>query len=123
MKKILVVEDDPRLCTLYQLELKDHFEVIESHNGQEALDAVEKAKPDLVVMDIMMPVMDGLEALARIRENPSTASLPVILLTAKVLHKDVLEGYQKGADYYITKPFTSRELINGINMCLRNGTS
>jgi CheY-like chemotaxis protein len=123
MKKILIVEDDPRLCSLYQMELKEHFEVVERHNGQEALEAVEQEKPDLVVMDIMMPVMDGLEALDKLRENPATAAIPVILLTAKVLHKDVLEGYKKGADYYITKPFTSRDLMNGIKMCLKNGRS
>jgi len=123
MKKILIVEDDPRLCSLYQLELKDQFEVIEAHNGQEALEAVEQEKPDLVVMDIMMPVMDGLEALSKLKDKPATAAIPVILLTAKVLHKDVIDGYKRGADYYITKPFTSRELINGINMCLKNGSA
>ncbi len=117
-KKILIVEDDPRLLNLYQLELKESYDIVVAHNGKEALEMANVQLPDLVLMDIMMPVMDGLEALTRLKENAATATIPVILLTAKVQHKDVLEGYKTGADYYITKPFTYKELVNGINLCL-----
>ena len=120
-KTILVVEDDPSLVRLYQMTLKESYEILVAYNGQEALDQVNAHRPDLIVMDVMMPMMDGLEALSRLKENPETTTIPVILLTAKVQHKDVLEGYQTGADYYITKPFTSRELLNGISLCLGNG--
>ena len=78
-------------------------------------------KPDLIVLDIMMPQMDGLEVLTRLKGEPSTATIPVILLTAKVQYEDVLGGYKMGADYYITKPFTSTQLLNGINLLLGDG--
>ncbi len=69
----------------------------------------------------MMPQMDGLEVLTRLKGEPSTATIPVILLTAKVQYEDVLGGYKMGADYYITKPFTSTQLLNGINLLLGDG--
>ena len=117
-KKILIVDDDPAIINLLQMSIKETYDVILAYNGKEALEKVNDHSPDLVLMDIMMPVMDGLEAMAKIKENPTTSTIPVILLTAKVQPKDVLEGYNKGADYYITKPFTSKELMNGINLCL-----
>ena len=78
-------------------------------------------KRDLIVLDIMMPQMDGLEVLTRLKGEPATATIPVILLTAKVQYEDVLGGYKMGADYYITKPFTSTQLLNGINLLLGEG--
>ena len=117
-KKILIVDDDPAIINLLQMSIKETYDVILAYNGKEALEKVNDHSPDLVLMDIMMPVMDGLEAMAKIKENPTTSTIPVILLTAKVQPKDVLEGYNNGADYYITKPFTSKELMNGINLCL-----
>jgi twitching motility two-component system response regulator PilG len=71
----------------------------------------------------MMPEMDGLEVLTKLKEAAETSSIPVILLTAKVQYEDVLGGYKLGADYYITKPFTSTQLINGINLLLGEGKS
>ena len=122
-KKILIVDDDPALITLFQTVLKESYDIILAYNGKEALDKVNVQAPDLVLMDIMMPVMDGLEALTKIKENPATSTIPVILLTAKAQPKDVLEGYNQGADYYITKPFTTKELVNGINLCLGKGAA
>ncbi len=118
-KKILIAEDDPALIKLYKMVLEETFELDIAYNGQEALDSANVHRPDIIVMDPMMPVMDGIEALSRFKENPTTATIPVILLTAKTQHKDVIEGYKTGADYYITKPFTTTELLNGINLCLR----
>jgi len=80
-------------------------------------------KPDLIILDIMMPEMDGLEVLSRLKAVSDTATIPVILLTAKVQYEDVLGGYKLGADYYITKPFTSTQLVNGINLLLGEGKS
>jgi DNA-binding response OmpR family regulator len=79
--------------------------------------------PDLIILDIMMPEMDGLEVLSRLKAMSETAKIPVILLTAKVQYEDVLGGYKLGADYYITKPFTSTQLVNGINLLLGEGKS
>lgn len=123
MKKkiILIAEDDVSLVDTYKLALRDSFELLVAYNGKEALEAVNSQVPDLVLMDIMMPEMDGIEVLKHIKENSVTEKVPVILVTAKVQHKDVLDGYQSGADYYITKPFTNAELMNGINMCLGEG--
>ncbi len=123
MKKkiILIAEDDLSLVDTYKLALEDSYEVLVAYNGKEALDVANTQIPDLILMDVMMPEMDGMEALTHLKKNSTTAKIPVILVTAKVLHKDVLEGYQIGADYYITKPFTNMELMNGINMCLGDG--
>ena len=123
MKKkiILVVEDDLSLVDTYKLALGDSFEILVAYNGKEALDVINTQVPDLILMDIMMPEMDGMEALTHLKKNSATAKIPVILVTAKVKHKDVLDGYQSGADYYITKPFTNMELMNGINMCIGDG--
>jgi len=123
MKKkiILVVEDDLSLVDTYKLALGDSFEILVAYNGKEALEVINTQVPDLILMDIMMPEMDGIETLNHLKKNSATAKVPVILVTAKVQHKDVLGGYQSGADYYITKPFTNRELMNGINMCLGDG--
>ncbi len=90
-----------------------------AYSGKELFAGLKKQKPDLIILDIMMPQMDGLEVLTRLKEDSDTASIPVILLTAKVQHKDVLVGYQKGADYYITKPFTTDQLLAGINTLVR----
>ncbi len=123
MKKkiILIAEDDMSLVDTYKLALGDSFEILVAYNGKEALDVANTQIPDLILMDVMMPEMDGMEALTHLKKNSTTAKIPVILVTAKAQHKDVLEGYQIGADYYITKPFTNMELMNGINMCLGDG--
>jgi len=84
---------------------------------------LEEEKPDLILLDIMMPQMNGLEALSLLKGDPSTASIPVILLTAKVHHEDVLRGYKLGTDHYIKKPFDSGQLITGINFLLNRDKS
>ncbi|HEX9880029.1 MAG TPA: response regulator [Candidatus Binatia bacterium] len=117
-KRVLVVDDDPAIIQVYQMALSRSFDLSVAYNGREALEAASAQTPDLVIMDVMMPEMDGLAAMAKIKENDATAKVPVILVTAQVRHKDVLSGYNSGADYYITKPFTSRELMNGINLFL-----
>ncbi|MEE8114889.1 MAG: response regulator, partial [Nitrososphaerales archaeon] len=88
------------------------------YSSLEIFASLEEQKPDLILLDIIMPQMDGLEALTRLKENPETASIPVILLTAKVQHDDVLGGYKMGADYYLTKPFTNTQLLTGIKLLL-----
>jgi DNA-binding response OmpR family regulator len=94
------------------------YNVFSASSGQELLDLLRNQKPDLIILDIMMPEMDGLEVLTRLKGVTDTTGIPVILLTAKVQYEDVLGGYKLGADYYITKPFTSTQLVNGINLLL-----
>ena len=118
-RTIMVVDDNPDIITIVKtiLEGKGYY-VLSASSGQELLNLLADRKPDLIILDIMMPEMDGLEVLGRLKAVTETASIPVILLTAKVQYEDVLGGYKLGADYYITKPFTSTQLVNGINLLL-----
>ena len=87
------------------------------------LQFLKKETVDLVLLDIMMPEMSGMEVLQRIKDDAATGRLPVILVTAKTQDEDVLSGYQYGADYYITKPFTAKQLLYGIELILGKGES
>ena len=121
-KTIMVVDDNADIITIVKTILEGNgYEVICASSGPELLTHLETRKPDLIVLDVMMPQMDGLEVLTRLKGAADTATIPVILLTAKVQYEDVLGGYKLGADYYITKPFTSSQLLNGINLLLGGG--
>jgi CheY-like chemotaxis protein len=116
---VLVVDDnEDNLQIVSRMLLGRGFEVRTARDGKSALKSVEQQLPDVVLLDIMMPEMDGMEVLDRLRANPVSASLPVILVTGKAQDEDVLAGYKYGADYYITKPFTARQLLHGINLVL-----
>lgn len=118
-RTIMVVDDNPDIITIVKTILEGKgYHVLSASSGQELLNMLTDGKPDLIILDIMMPEMDGLEVLGRLKAVTETASIPVILLTAKVQYEDVLGGYKLGADYYITKPFTSTQLVNGINLLL-----
>ena len=118
-RTIMVVDDNPDIITIVKTILEGKgYQVLSASGGQELLNLLTDRKPDLIILDIMMPEMDGLEVLGRLKAVAETASVPVILLTAKVQYEDVLGGYNLGADYYITKPFTSTQLVNGINLLL-----
>ncbi len=119
-KKILIVEDDLDMLNLYQGVLSDVFEIIPGTNGEEAVELAVTTAPDIILMDVMMPVMDGLEALKLIKENPTISSIPVILLSALGEYDDIRRGYTMGASCYITKPFTKKELLKAIKSCLEN---
>lgn len=121
-RTIMVVDDNPDIITIVKTILEGKgFTVFSASSGQELLNLLKSQKPDLLILDIMMPEMDGLEVLTQLKAVTDTARIPVILLTAKVQYEDVLGGYKLGADYYITKPFTSTQLINGINLLLGEG--
>ncbi len=115
----MVVDDDPDMVAIIKtiLEVKG-YALQFAHNGQEVFNLLGEQKPDLIILDIFMPQMDGLEVLVRLRENPGTASIPVILLTTQGEYEDFLEGYQVGANYYIPKPFTKGQLLDGVNSIL-----
>ncbi len=115
----MVVDDNPDLVDILRITLESKgFNVRCAYSGKDLFAGLEEHKPDLIILDIMMPEMDGLEVLTRLKGNPATASIPVILLTAKVWQEDIFEGYKTGADYYITKPFTSTQVLEGINLIL-----
>jgi len=105
-RRILVVDDDPRLLHIVSLYLGiEGYEVIQASNGEDGLKAVNETPPDLVIMDIMMPGMDGVEACRRIRENPATAAIPVLMFSALSGDDDVERARLAGANHLITKPF------------------
>ncbi len=116
-QKILVVDDEERMARFIRLNLEhDGFQVVEAYKGQQAMDKVRTALPDLVLLDIMMPDLDGFEVLKMIRE---VSKIPVIMLTAKGEEDDKVKGLELGADDYITKPFSPRELVSRVKAVLR----
>ena len=120
---ILVVDDNVDVVIIVQTILEANgYEVRVAYGGAEALAQLAEHKPDLMILDIMMPEMNGLEVLEQMREIPSSAQIPVILLTAKGDDEDVLSGYQYGANYYMPKPFTSEQLLYGIRLVLEQTT-
>jgi DNA-binding response OmpR family regulator len=117
--KILVVEDDndSREALVAMLETLGHHPTAFS-SGKEALEKVGSANFDIALLDIMMPEMNGYQLLEELRKVPAFAEMPVIMVTAKDQDDEIIEGYQHGADYYITKPYTVRQLEYGIKIFL-----
>jgi len=123
-KKILIVDDNPDLICILQLHLKiKDYDSILAVNGKEAVDLATSHLLDLIVMDIMLPVMDGLQATRLIRKNPKTQSIPILAMTAKVTSEDREECLRSGCDDFIAKPFTSRQLTSIIEKLLDQKSS
>lgn len=119
--RVLVVDDERRMVGFIRLNLEqDGFEVIEAFNGTEALDRLRDSLPDLILLDVMMPDIDGFEVLRTIRE---VSQVPVIMLTAKGEEDDKVKGLELGADDYVTKPFSPRELVSRVRAVLRRGAT
>src|SRR2546421_6216306 len=120
--KILVCDDERHIVRLIQVNLeRQGYTVTTAFDGKEGLEKIRTEKPDLVVLDVMMPYMDGFEVLKTIRREPETENLPVIMLTAKAQDKDVFEGYHYGADMYLTKPFNPMELVTFVKRITQSG--
>ena len=118
--KVLVVDDEENIRTLVHFNLeKAGYAVEVASNGKEALDQIALSKPDLVILDLMLPVIDGLDVCRQLKGKPSTSSIPIIMLTAKSEEVDRVIGLELGADDYMTKPFGPRELIARIKAVLR----
>jgi DNA-binding response OmpR family regulator len=116
-RRILIVDDEPRMVHFIRLNLEhDGFEVVEAASGSQALDHLRDQLPDLILLDVMMPDLDGFETLRLIRE---ISTVPVIMLTAKGEEDDRVRGLELGADDYITKPFSPRELVSRVRAVLR----
>jgi DNA-binding response OmpR family regulator len=119
-KKILIADDEPSIVAAVEFLLRRNgYEVEVARNGEEALRLVETSHPDLVVLDVMMPVKSGYEICKRIRERPDSQSIKIIMLSAKGRDAEVSKGLSIGADVYITKPFSTRELLARIDSLLR----
>jgi two-component system alkaline phosphatase synthesis response regulator PhoP len=120
MSKILIVDDEQDIVELlsYNLE-KEGFKTVKAYDGEAALGMVRSGKPDLMILDLMLPKMNGLDVCKAIRRNPEVANLPIIMLTAKGDEIDKIIGLEIGADDYVTKPFSVKELIARVRTILR----
>ena len=120
MKHVLTVEDDKDILELitYNLE-REGYEVTGAITGEDGIDAARSEKPDLILLDLMLPGIDGLEVCRRLKADPDTAHIPIVMVTAKGEETDIVTGLELGADDYVTKPFSPRELASRIRAVLR----
>ncbi len=117
--KILVVDDEPDIFEIVRANLEGAgYDVVGASDGTEGLRKIRTENPDLVILDVLMPRMDGWEVLAQIEANPGTAGLPVIMLTCKTEDADILRGLEEGAVEYVTKPFYPENLVASVKILL-----
>jgi len=113
--QVLVVDDDPVIQKLLQVNFEmEGYRVITASDGVEGLDRARSERPDIVILDVMMPKMNGLEVASALKGDPATSSIPIILLSAKAQEADVQAGRQTGAEDYVTKPFDPLELLERV---------
>ena len=119
-KRILIADDEPNIVAAVEFLLRRNgYDVHVARNGAEALELVESCNPDLVVLDVMMPVKSGYEVCLRMRERPDWRHIKIVMLSAKGRDAEVAKGLSAGADLYVTKPFATRELMSKINDLLK----
>lgn len=119
-KRILLVDDEESLVELVTVRLKTlDYEVIPAYDGHEALEKARREKPDLIILDLMLPKMDGYKVCAMLKHDPRYMKIPIILFTARAQESDEKLGYECGANAYITKPFEHQELIGKIKELLK----
>lgn len=117
--QVLAIDDDYDCLVMVQHMLRQMgFAVSAARSGQEALAIVGSVQPDVILLDLLMPEMDGYTVLEKLKNNPATRSIPVVIVSARGHDDDLLAGYVAGADYYVSKPFTSSQLLYGIDMVL-----
>jgi DNA-binding response OmpR family regulator len=117
-KKIIIIEDDPDVSRLTEFILRDDYDVISCEDGREGIEKVKEEKPDLILLDIYMAGLSGFEVCRALKEEPDTALIPIIILTAGAQKHEVSKGYASGADDYIIKPFEPEELIKRMEKLL-----
>jgi len=119
-ERILIVEDEPDIVELLRYNLtRDGYDVLQATTGEAALDIIKESSPDLILLDLMLPRIDGLEVCRRVRANADTKHLPIIMLTAKGEEVDIVTGLELGADDYVTKPFSPRILLARVRAVIR----
>jgi len=121
--KILIADDEPNiLISLEFLMKREGFEVVLARDGQEALDAIERERPALVLLDVMMPIKTGFDVCSEVRANDDLRDTLIVMLTAKGRDTDVAKGLALGANAYMTKPFSTKELVQKVRELLEPGT-
>jgi len=121
-KSVLVVDDQPHIVRLIQVNLeKEGFQVTTAADGVEGLQKVREIRPDLVILDVIMPRKDGFEVLRDIKSDPELLDIPVIMLTVKTHNADIVEGLKEGAEMYLPKPFHPKELVALVKRVLETG--
>ncbi|HXL43940.1 MAG TPA: response regulator [Gaiellaceae bacterium] len=116
---ILIADDDPDILALVSFRLeRAGYEVVQARNGEEAVKVALATRPDLAVIDVMMPRIDGYEATRQLRQQEETSRMPIILLTARVQEEDIARGFDAGADDYVRKPFSPQELGSRVQAAL-----
>lgn len=121
-RKVLIVDDEPNIVTALEfLFRRSGYDVRQAVNGAEALEQIEAYRPDVVLMDVMMPVKSGYEVCQKMRERPDLAQIKIVMLSAKGSEAEVNKGLSLGADLYITKPFSTQELVATIDRLLDQG--
>jgi phosphate regulon transcriptional regulator PhoB len=122
-QKILVVEDEPDISKLVSYNLaQERFKVLTAEDGEQALKVIQREKPNLVVLDLMLPGLSGIEVCKILRDRPETAKLPILMLTAKASETDRVVGLEIGADDYLAKPFSPREMVARVRAILRRAS-
>lgn len=123
-KKVLVVDDQPHIVRLIQVNLeKEGLQVSTAGDGVEGLEKIHEERPDLVILDVIMPRKDGFQVLREIKGDEALADIPVIMLTVKTHNADIVEGLKEGAELYLPKPFHPKELVSLVKRVLETGSA
>lgn len=121
-KKVLIVDDEPNIVLSVEfLMQRDGLDVVTANDGQEALELLASSRPDLMILDVMMPRKNGFEVCAEVRADPELAGMPILMLTAKGREAEMKKGISLGADAYITKPFSTHDLVAKVHELLDRG--
>ena len=122
MKKVLIVDDEPEILSILSFRISNWgYDPLPADSGQEGLDIAKEELPDLIILDVMMPILDGFETLKRLKQSDTTKNIPVIMITVANAKMEVEKGISMGANFYLTKPYDAQELKNKIIQLIGEG--
>jgi DNA-binding response OmpR family regulator len=121
MKKILIADDEPHILELLKMMFEGQYRIFVAEDGKETLEILSNMTPDLILLDVMMPKINGFEICEKLKKDPKTRGITIALLSAKTQERDIMKGLKLGADYYFTKPFDPAYLEKEISKILENG--
>jgi DNA-binding response OmpR family regulator len=122
MKKVLIVDDEPEILSILSFRISNWgYDSLPADSGQEGLDIAKEELPDLIILDVMMPILDGFETLKRLKQSDTTKNIPVIMITVANAKMEVEKGISMGANFYLTKPYDAQELKNKVIQLIGEG--